>query len=63
VYLLRHNYGTMHFFYEKLSLYRYTRAFRRDGVDMSVFCLAEREDAEKFRGRIGASSSIRKSLA
>ena len=53
----------MHFFYEKRSLYRYTRAFRRDGVDMSVFCLAEREDAEKFRGRIGASSSIRKSLA
>ena len=48
-----HTYRTMHFFCEEPSLCERGHSFYRDGVDRSVFCFAEREDAEKFHGRFG----------
>jgi hypothetical protein len=38
---------------EKLSLCVRGHSFRRDDVDMSVFCFAERTHAERFHERFG----------
>jgi hypothetical protein len=49
------NYVTIHIFCddEGLSLCPRGHSFYRDGTDMNVFCFAEREHAERFRGRFG----------
>jgi hypothetical protein len=48
------NYVTIHLFCdgEGLSLCPRGHSFYRDGTDMNV-CFAEREHAERFRGRFG----------
>jgi hypothetical protein len=50
---LGHNYLTMHFFCEPLSLSPRTRSFRKDGQDITVFCFADRKHTEQFRERFG----------
>ena len=50
---LGHNYLTMHFFCEQLSLSPRAHSLRQDGRDLTVFCFAERSDAEHFRKRFG----------
>ena len=47
------NYVTIRLFCEGLSLCRRTHSFRRDDMDILVFCFADRECAEKFRDRFG----------
>ena len=47
------NYVTMHFFCDGLSLCDRGHSFRRDDVDMEVFCFSVREHAEQFRNRFG----------
>jgi hypothetical protein len=46
-----HNYGRIHLFCEDLSLCPRGHSFRRDIIDMNVFCFAERAHAERFRVR------------
>jgi hypothetical protein len=48
-----HNYRTMHFFCQELSLSPRTHPYRRDSADMTVFCFAEREHAKQFHARFG----------
>ena len=48
-----HNYVTMRLFCEGLSLCSRGHCFRRDGIDMNVFCFTERADAEQFQTRFG----------
>jgi hypothetical protein len=52
---LGHNFLTMHFFChgEGLSLCTRRHSYRDNDVDMTVFCFAKRDHAEKFRGRFG----------
>ena len=50
---LGHNYRTMHFFCEGLSLCPRRHCYRENDVDMTVFCFADRDHAEKFRTRFG----------
>jgi hypothetical protein len=45
------NYVSIHLFCEGLSLCPRGHCFYRDGIDMNVFCFAEREHAEIFRKR------------
>ena len=47
------NFVTIHLFCEDLSLCPRGHSFYRDGMDMNVFCFAERVDAEQFRERFG----------
>ena len=48
-----HNYVTIRLFCEGLSLCTRGHSFRRDDIDMSVFCFAERAHALQFRDRFG----------
>jgi len=48
-----HNYVTLRFFCEPLSLCPRTHSYRRDDQDVIVFCFAERAHAEQFRERFG----------
>jgi hypothetical protein len=52
---LGHNFLTIHFFCqgERLSLCTRRHSYRHNDVDMTVFCFAKPEDAEKFRDRFG----------
>jgi hypothetical protein len=52
---LGHNYVTIHLFCdaERLSLCRRGYSFRRNDIDMNVFCFAERAHAEQFQARFG----------
>jgi hypothetical protein len=50
---LGHNYLTIRFFCEALSLYPGTHSLRRDDQDMVVFSFVEREQAKQFRDRFG----------
>ena len=52
---LGHNHLTIHFFCqgEGLSLCRRRHSYRHNDVDITVFCFANREHAEKFRNRFG----------
>jgi hypothetical protein len=52
---LGHNYLTIHFFCdaEGLSLCTRRHSYRHNDIDMTVFCFAKRDDAEKFRDRFG----------
>jgi hypothetical protein len=49
------NYATIQLFCdgEGLSLCPRGHSFDRDGTDMNVFCIAEREHAERLRKRFG----------
>jgi hypothetical protein len=47
------NYVTICLFCEGLSLCTRGHSFRRDDIDMNVFCFAERAHAEEFRDRFG----------
>ena len=47
------NYVTIRLFCEPLSLCPRTHSFRRNDVDMIVFCFAERGHAELFTTRFG----------
>ena len=47
------NYVTIHLFCQDLTLCPRGHSFYRDGIDMNVFCFAEREHAEQFRERFG----------
>jgi hypothetical protein len=48
-----HNYRTIHFFCEGLSLSPRTHAIRGDTADMLVFTFMVRADAQKFLDRFG----------
>jgi len=48
-----HNYVTLRLFCEGLSLCPRGHSFFRDGIDITVFCFAERADAETFQQRFG----------
>ena len=48
-----HNYITIRLFCEPLSLCPRTHSYRQNDVDMTVFCFAKREHAEKFQERFG----------
>jgi hypothetical protein len=48
-----HNYFTIRLFCEGLSLCPRGHSFRRDDIDMTVFCFAERAHAEQFREHVG----------
>jgi hypothetical protein len=48
-----HNYVTIRLFCEGLSLCTRGHSFRRDDIDMTVFCFAERAHAEQFKERFG----------
>jgi hypothetical protein len=48
-----HNDVTIHLFCDDLSLCPRGHSFYRDGVDINVFCFAERAHAEQFRDRFG----------
>ena len=48
-----YDYVTIRLFCEDLSLCPRGHSFRRDNIDMNVFCFAERAHAEQFRGRFG----------
>src|SRR5262249_15926630 len=50
---LGHNYRTIHFFCEGLSLFPRTHAFRCDAAEMLVFSFAVRAHAHKFLDRFG----------
>jgi len=50
---LGHNYLTIRFFCEALSVYPSTRSLLRDEVDTTVFCFAKREHAKQFHDRFG----------
>jgi hypothetical protein len=52
---LGHNYVTIHLYCdaERLSLCRRGHSFRRNDIDMNVFCFAQREHAERFQARFG----------
>jgi hypothetical protein len=47
------NYVTIRLFCEGLSLCERGHSFYRDDTDITVFCFAEREHAERFRERFG----------
>ena len=47
------NYVTIRLFCEGLSLCPRGHSFRRDSIDMIVFCFAERVHAEQFQARFG----------
>jgi hypothetical protein len=47
------NYGTIRLFCEGLSLCLRGHFFRRNDVDYTVFCFADREHAEQFQVRFG----------
>ena len=47
------NYVTIRLFCKDLSLCDRGHSFYRDGMDMNVFCFAERAHAEQFRERFG----------
>jgi hypothetical protein len=47
---LGHNYVAM---LSALSLCRRGHSFRRDDIDMNVFCFAQRAQAEQFQARLG----------
>jgi hypothetical protein len=47
------NYVTIRLFCEPLSLCPRTHSFRRNDVDMIVFCFAERGHADLFSARFG----------
>jgi len=47
------NYVTIRLFCQGLSLSDRSHSFRRDDVDMAVFCFAVREHAEQFQERFG----------
>ena len=47
------NFMTIHLFCENLSLCPRGHSYYRDGMDMNVFCFAERAHAEQFRERFG----------
>jgi hypothetical protein len=47
------NYVSIHLFCEGLSLCPRGYCFRRDSVDINVFCFAKRADAELFQARFG----------
>jgi hypothetical protein len=53
--LPRDNYVTIHLYCdaERLSLCRRGHSFRRDDLDMNVFCFAERLHAEQLQARFG----------
>ena len=48
-----HNYVTIRLFCERVSLCQRGHTFRRDDIDMNVFCFAERAHAEQFQARFG----------
>lgn len=48
-----HNYVTIRLFCDGLSLCSRGHSFRRDDVDMIVFCFAQRDHAEQFQVRFG----------
>jgi hypothetical protein len=48
-----HNYVTIHLFCDGLSLCPRGHFFRRSGIDMHVFCFAQRAHAEQFQERFG----------
>jgi hypothetical protein len=48
-----HNYPTIRLFCAGLTLCPRGHSFRRDGIDMNVFCFAEREHAARFHERFG----------
>ena len=50
-----HEYLTIHIFCqaERLSLCRRRHSYRQNDVDMTVFCIAEREHADQFQARFG----------
>jgi hypothetical protein len=47
------NYSIIRHFCEGLSLCARTHSFRRDNIDMCVFCFAERDHAARFQQRFG----------
>ena len=47
------HYVTIRLFCERLSLCPRGHTFRRDDIDMNVFCFAERAHAEQFREHFG----------
>ena len=47
------NFVTIHLFCVDLSLCPRGHSFYRDGMDMNVFCFAERAHAELFQERFG----------
>jgi hypothetical protein len=47
------NYVTIRLFCEGLSLCPRGHSYRRDDVDMIVFCFADRSHAEQFQARFG----------
>jgi hypothetical protein len=47
------NYVTLRLYYEGLSLCPRGHTFRRDDIDMTVFCFAERGHADQFQNRFG----------
>jgi len=47
------NYVTIRLFCDGLSLCPRGQTFRRDDVDMSVFCFGKRGDAELFQASFG----------
>ena len=50
-YCTGHNYYTLRFFCEGMSLCSRGQCFARDGSYFNVFCFAEREHAEKFAAK------------
>ena len=50
-----HEYLTIHIFCqaEGLSLCRRRHSYRRNDIDMTVFCFAERNHADQFQARFG----------
>jgi hypothetical protein len=48
------NFVTIHLFCADLSLCPRGHSFYRDGMDMNVFCFAERAHAEQFREHFGS---------
>ena len=47
------NYVTIRLFCEGLSLCTRGHSFRRDDIDMNVFCFGQRAHAEHFQARFG----------
>src|SRR5215471_18141016 len=48
-----HSYRTMHYLCQRLSRSPRTHAYRRDAMEMSVSCFANRQYAKQFRDRFG----------
>jgi len=50
-----HNYRSMHFFCQELSLSPHTHAYRRDAAETTNFCSADREHAQQFGDRFAGA--------